>query len=448
VYKGTSNLQKKPFPGEHLYPWIFSFSSHIEVNRSGPESVRFEGPTASWTLQGLSHDIEMALRRGSTEEELRRFAGPSGLARLLLHLDELEKAGLLSRSVGGGHGGIMATWVPLVAGTGFDEHAKAGGELSRFAFLRRKAGRSLLESPLRSSRLVLYDWRATALFGAYPEDPKLLPESETQALLCLMANCGLTDGEKDPPLWDFHSLLFHSRSRAGRTLGPHGMVDPPRTMPELQMPTEGTVVALPRPNSEQMSDPAFLQVVENRRSWREHGERPIRLEQVSEFLWHTCREENGRRPYPCAGKAYELEVSLVVHRCDGLESGLYRYQPHSHTFLRLSTGSTGSLLQEARQACGATTTPQILILISARFAKMSSKYRFIAYSNILKDVGVLMQTMALTAAAMGLAACPLGTGDSDLFCRTFETEYALESSVGELTLGSLPKSAKESSESD
>jgi len=42
---------------------------------------------------------------------------------------------------------------------------------------------------------------------------------------------------------------------------------------------------------------------------------------------------------------------------------------------------------------------------------------------------------ATVATAMNLAPCALGCGDSDLFARAAETDYLVESSVGEFLLG-------------
>jgi len=58
------------------------------------------------------------------------------------------------------------------------------------------------------------------------------------------------------------------------------------------------------------------------------------------------------------------------------------------------------------------------------------------YALILKDAGVLTQTMYLVAEAMGLAACALGAGNADLFAQAAGVDYYAESSVGELMLGS------------
>ena len=81
---------------------------------------------------------------------------------------------------------------------------------------------------------------------------------------------------------------------------------------------------------------------------------------------------------------------------------------------------------------------QVLLILAARLPRISWKYASIAYSLILKHVGVVYQSMYLAATAMGLAPCALGCGDSDAFSRAAGTDYYDETSVGEFLLGSLP----------
>jgi len=59
-----------------------------------------------------------------------------------------------------------------------------------------------------------------------------------------------------------------------------------------------------------------------------------------------------------------------------------------------------------------------------------------AYGLILKNVGVLFQTMYLVATAMNLAPIAVGAGNSDRFVEIAGTDYYTESSVGEFLLGS------------
>jgi hypothetical protein len=44
--------------------------------------------------------------------------------------------------------------------------------------------------------------------------------------------------------------------------------------------------------------------------------------------------------------------------------------------------------------------------------------------------------MYLAATAMGLAPCAVGAGDSELFAQAAQTDYRVETSVGEFLLGS------------
>jgi SagB-type dehydrogenase family enzyme len=154
------------------------------------------------------------------------------------------------------------------------------------------------------------------------------------------------------------------------------------------------------------------------------------------------------RPYPSAGALYELEIYLAVQHCDRISPGMYHYDPLDHQLTRVSadeqiveelwTGAAGSAEIESRDI-------QVLLILAARFPRITWKYSTLAYSAILKHVGVLMESMYLTATAMNLAPCALGTGDSDVFTKAIGSDYYAETSVGEFLLGSCPDSSAASS---
>jgi SagB-type dehydrogenase family enzyme len=108
--------------------------------------------------------------------------------------------------------------------------------------------------------------------------------------------------------------------------------------------------------------------------------------------------------------------------------------------LRESFAYVPRLLRHGAWLPDNTTAPQILIVLTARFQRMTWKYTVSAYATILKDTGALLQTMYLVATAMGLAPCAIGPGDSELFARAIGTEFHDETSVGELLLGTRPGS--------
>jgi SagB-type dehydrogenase family enzyme len=121
-----------------------------------------------------------------------------------------------------------------------------------------------------------------------------------------------------------------------------------------------------------------------------------------------------------------------------MDAGLYYYAPQDHQLCKISgkTKQVEALLKSAGLAVQIEVEPQILILLSSRFSRVSWGYESMAYSLILKHVGILYQTMYLVATAMNLAPSGVGAGNSELFAAAAGCDYFTESSVGEFILGS------------
>lgn len=81
-----------------------------------------------------------------------------------------------------------------------------------------------------------------------------------------------------------------------------------------------------------------------------------------------------------------------------------------------------------------------LIVLAAQYARMHGIYPDIGYSLIPKEVGAVFQAAMMAAAAMGLSTCPLGCGNTLLFSELAGVSSLVESSVGELMLGSREES--------
>lgn len=322
--------------------------------------------------------------------------------------------------------------------------------LSRFALLRREGTRLVMESPRALAKVVFLeapDRLASLLSGECPED------EGGRMVFEALVRCGLLVPEEVEPdairQWEFHDLLFHGRSRAGRHASPMGNVYPFRgeiePLPPRKMMAGLRSIPLPRPDMRLVEgrDPAFSAVLERRRSRREAGDVPVDFHGLSEFLFRTCRttrspDEFGTmwRLYPSGGGLHSLEVYLLVARCEGLEPSLYHYDPEEHglTELRHDREAFAALLRMAARAQGTEDPGGVLFLITTRFARVSWKYRSIAYSLVLKDLGGLFQTMYLVATAMGISPCALGLGNADLFVRLTGIPYEEEGSVGEFAL--------------
>jgi SagB-type dehydrogenase family enzyme len=344
--------------------------------------------------------------------------------------------------------------------------------LSRFACLRREEDDAALESPLGHGRLLLHTSEAVALAAALSRPlsfeemcvlhPALAPK-DIGALLAMMRSVGALfpcdaegripeDGSEQLRQWEFHDLFFHSRSRQGRHGNPVGGSCPflgeILPLPGVKRPISAERVPLHRPETgERRAD--FFELAEMRRSLRIQGERPLGVKELGIFLHFVggVREilpaspekgywyEASLRPCAGSGAIHELEYYLTVARCDGLPPGLYRYDPLAHALERLEADEKQleKLLKGAARAMRGARC-DVLITLAARFQRVSWKYRSIAYSLLLKDVGAVFQQMYLAATALGLAPCALGAGDSDDFAETAGLDYFSETSVGEFAL--------------
>ncbi|WP_336209457.1 SagB/ThcOx family dehydrogenase [Nonomuraea sp. LPB2021202275-12-8] len=331
--------------------------------------------------------------------------------------------------------------------------------LARDARVRVSGGRLVAETPRGHCVVELAaDPPGPLLLGALADWVRPGDSPPGGAALPLLAAAGLLETRQqaaEPSLWSPHDLWTHARARGTRLSASYGATfhgadlgDPAPAVPAART---GLRITLEVPDLERIAaqDPPLTEVIEGRRSVRVHDdEHPITLAQLSELLYRTARQrrllvgEHGQelsdRPYPNGGAIYEQELYPLVNNVDGLEPGLWHYHAGDHAleFVAAPGKPTARLTEVAREAALMTADPQVLLVVAARFGRVSWKYETIAYSLMLKHVGVLYQTIYLVATAMGLAVCGLGGGDADDFADATGLDYHTEGSVGELLLGS------------
>ena len=347
--------------------------------------------------------------------------------------------------------------------------------LSRFAYMRRRDNEMVLESPRAGALFKICNPKIAAILATL-STPQHIKELRRQddfpglELLALLLDCQIlfkvdaiggnglrrAEGDHNLVLWDFHDLLFHTRSTEGRHANPLGGVYPHAgaisPLPAARPRWPGKKISLRKfsaPDPEAISPVArLLRQSHSTRSF--DNQQPITLAELSQFLGGAARvisissaeldlDDGGNavRPYPSAGAGYELEVYLAVATCEGLARGFYHYDAGAHALvpIRVPTHELEAQLMGAGYSMGSTAAPQILITIAARFGRISWKYSSIAYSLILKDVGVLIQTFYLMAADMRLGGCAIGITNIDLFANMTRIEFHVEGPVGQFAIG-------------
>jgi SagB-type dehydrogenase family enzyme len=356
--------------------------------------------------------------------------------------------------------------------------------LSRFAYIRRRGDEMVLESPRAGALFRICDPTIAAMIAmlSMPRKTQQLRLGKAfpgRELLALLVDCQIlvkvdpargnvrraAEGDDGLALWDFHDLLFHARSSEGRHANPIGGVYPHvgviSPLPAVRPRWPGRQIDLRKflPAHPEKVAPAAKLLRERHSTRRFDDLRPITLAELSQLLdgavrvlskWNSAVHvgeagpvvEYALRPYPSAGASYELELYLAVDKCADLDRGFYHYDADGHALVRIDTRAyeLEAMLTGARLAMGEPAAPQVLITIAARFGRMSWKYSAIAYALILKDVGVLTQTLYLLAADMGLGGCAIGTVNIDLFAKMTGIEFHIEGPVGQFALGRGPGS--------
>ncbi len=456
-------------------------SDHVtlEGQADGNVVARFEG-----YAQGLGKFTLATLKRLS---ELRTglplvptARGRAGDKEINLLVQRLARSGLLEYRLGPARGGRDSVVIEPQIADYSPQISKIGNTdtiaLSRFAYLRRRGTELVLESPRAGALFRITDPKMAAALVTLSKPQKISRYRKERGFpglefLGLLMDCqilfrlrdGDTDGlrpsEGDPSLvlWDFHDLLFHTHSTEGRQASPIGGLysysDLMLPLPAVRPPWPGKSVDL---NGAVTPPPSpFASILDARHSIRDFDDgHPITLGELATLLQTTARvrakwtapsdmgEEGpevsyASRPYPSGGAAYELELYLAVSQCEGLARGFYHYDAERHalTPIETRTHDLDAQLSDAEFAIAASGVPQIVITIAARFGRVSWKYSSVAYSLILKDVGVLTQTLYLAATDMGLGGCAIGTTNIDRFARMTGLEFSTEGPVGQFALG-------------
>lgn len=149
------------------------------------------------------------------------------------------------------------------------------------------------------------------------------------------------------------------------------------------------------------------QALATRRSRREFAAKRLTNEDVGQLCWAAqgITGPEGLRTAPSAGAIYPLTLYLIE------EAGVYVYEPYRHVLQQAIPGDVRPRLQAAclDQEC-VREAPQCLVIV-AQASQLAPKYGSRAERYCLLEAGHVAQNVLLQAAALGLAAVPVGAFD-------------------------------------
>ena len=246
-------------------------------------------------------------------------------------------------------------------------------------------------------------------------------------------------------LWDPIDLAMQRQRSYG---GSYPMSDRVGNSPDPIKHMKGiSSVKLPVPQNTFQNSGRLLDILEDRKSNRRYGNRYLTLDELSNFLYHTARvkkivkSKNGtltRRPYPSGGARYALEIYIANNRIRDIKKGIHFYDPLNHRLSLISENSTyrrkfNNFTRDVSTAV--SRDPDVVLIITAVFARTMWKYDKLSLSLMLTDLGCLYQTMYLVATEMKLAPCPIGKTQEQLVKNWLNLNWFEESHLGTFLLG-------------
>jgi len=168
---------------------------------------------------------------------------------------------------------------------------------------------------------------------------------------------------------------------------------------------------LPNPTTD--GDVSLEMTIHQRRTVRSFHSKALTITQLSQLLWAAqgITEPGGfKRAAPSAGALYPMDIyGAVGGGCiDGLNPGVYLYDPATHSFSLAQEGDIRRDIAMASLGQMWMSYAPIAFVITAEYSRIMAKYgqRGVRYAMI--EAGHIGQNIFLQSQAMGLEAGIVG----------------------------------------
>lgn len=425
----------------------------VEFEQSGALAVLGSGYRVQ--LRELGEELKAELPRLTgfgleLDEFIEGSSGhlePVGIASRMVLLRNLSSLGLLRYGLSI-DGTMFAEVEPLnrrFEWCSQEDHETTLYAICSFSILRRDLDAWLLEAPLQHVRARLLRAecldmlnrlsRPTSLKELLVVLPSIRP-AVIRHVFAFLLDAGVIhrcqSDERSAGSWTFEDFFFHYHTRLGFKGDPLGATGASKVLKRKNLLSSRSIKLGPAGSGKESS---LASVLSRRRSRRDHGRRPITIDQLATFFLLSARGT----PSPRMGGLDAFEFYIAVGRCNGLPPGFYRYCPTDHAMepLAASADYLDQTLGQASSALGTSNSlPDVVIKLVVDIERVSRAYDRIAYRLALLNAGMIMQTMYLVATELCLAPCAIGSGDSLDFASQVDIDSLQQDVVAELALSS------------
>jgi len=161
-------------------------------------------------------------------------------------------------------------------------------------------------------------------------------------------------------------------------------------------------IDLPKPKLD--SDFSVERALSGRRSIRSFKDEALSLEDLSQLLWAAQGIDavtGATRTAPSAGATQPLEVYFFAKNVNGLEKGIYHYNPEEQSIDTVSNEELKTYFYDA----------PLFIVLAADYQRTTERYGSNGARYVNIEAGHAAQNIHLQALGLGLGSFPIGAFD-------------------------------------
>lgn len=192
-------------------------------------------------------------------------------------------------------------------------------------------------------------------------------------------------------------------------------------LPSVQKPLKDDqeLIKLAEINVSEFDDISLNTAIKNRHSVRKYGNESLTLKELTYLLWAThgvrqVMKNTVLRNVPSAGNRHAIDTYLSIHDVEGIEPGIYRYQPLDNGIVKIAE------YENLRERTAIAARGQVFVgncpvtfIWTAVPYRMEWRYHYASYKVIALDAGHICQNLYLAAEAINCGVCAIAAYNQD-----------------------------------
>ena len=196
------------------------------------------------------------------------------------------------------------------------------------------------------------------------------------------------------------------------------------------------------PKADKSSGYSIEEVVLNRRTRRKYCNEAVSKQKFSNILYYSYgitgrldKTDLMLRAVPSGGGLYPVDIYISVNYVEGLEKGIYYYDPLEHELVLVNKKDLSQISKEISGYAEMLDTAAFTFLLGANFWRNQWKYYERGYRVILLDCGHVAQNLHMMATAYNLGSCCLMGFIDDEINKLLELDGIVENAMYLITVG-------------